>query len=168
MNYDKLTPKQKAFADEYLIDFNGKRAAITAGYSKKTAETQASRMLRIVKVQKYISKKVKERSERINISAERVLEEFAKIAFGDMRGLYDKEGKLKQPHEWSDDQAAMVSGFDVSEIKVGDKVNTAMKKVKGNDKLRALEALGRNLKLFTDKQEVSGTISVNVNRKIVK
>ena len=50
----KLNPKQEAFCREYVIDSNGKQAAIRAGYSKKTAEVQASRMLSYVKVQEYI------------------------------------------------------------------------------------------------------------------
>ena len=46
----KLTPKQMRFVDEWLIDFNGKQAAIRAGYSAKTAEATAARLLRNVKV----------------------------------------------------------------------------------------------------------------------
>lgn len=38
----KLTPKQIRFVDEWLIDFNGKQAAIRAGYSAKTAEAAAA------------------------------------------------------------------------------------------------------------------------------
>lgn len=41
----KLTPKQEMFCTEYIIDFNGTQAAIRAGYSKKTANEQASRLL---------------------------------------------------------------------------------------------------------------------------
>ena len=51
-----LTPKQQRFVEEYLVDLNATQAAIRAGYSKKTAEFQASRLLRNVKVQKAISK----------------------------------------------------------------------------------------------------------------
>jgi len=40
-----LSPKQKAFVREYLIDGNGTQAAIRAGYSKKTAQEQSSRLL---------------------------------------------------------------------------------------------------------------------------
>lgn len=47
---DQLTPKQALFVSEYLADFNGKAAAIRAGYSPKTAEQQASRLLRHVQV----------------------------------------------------------------------------------------------------------------------
>lgn len=51
-----LTDKQKRFCDEYLIDLNATQAAIRAGYSPKTAEQTASRLLRNVKVQEYIAK----------------------------------------------------------------------------------------------------------------
>jgi phage terminase small subunit len=40
-----LTPKQQRFVAEYLVDLNGKQAAIRTGYSAKTAEQQASRLL---------------------------------------------------------------------------------------------------------------------------
>jgi phage terminase small subunit len=45
-----LTPKQARFVEEYIVDLNGKRAAIRAGYSPKTAEVQASRLLRYAQV----------------------------------------------------------------------------------------------------------------------
>lgn len=56
----KLTPKQMRFVDEWLIDFNGKQAAIRAGYSAKTAEATAARLLRNVKVQAEISRRQKD------------------------------------------------------------------------------------------------------------
>jgi len=37
MTKPKLTPKQKRFVEEYLIDLNATRAAKAAGYSEKTA-----------------------------------------------------------------------------------------------------------------------------------
>jgi len=42
----KLTNKQRAFIDEYLLDFNATRAARKAGYSEKTAYSIGSRLLR--------------------------------------------------------------------------------------------------------------------------
>ena len=35
-----LTPKQARFVEEYLIDLNGKQAAVRAGYAVKAAEVQ--------------------------------------------------------------------------------------------------------------------------------
>src|SRR5262249_53478937 len=46
----ELTPKQERFVQEYLVDLNATQAAIRAGYSKKTATEQASRLLTNVKV----------------------------------------------------------------------------------------------------------------------
>jgi phage terminase small subunit len=45
-----LTPKQRAFVDAYLIDSNGKKAAIAAGYSPGSAAVEASRLLKHAKV----------------------------------------------------------------------------------------------------------------------
>ncbi len=46
-----LTHKQLRFVDEYLVDGNGTRAALAAGYGRAAAHASASRTLRIVKVQ---------------------------------------------------------------------------------------------------------------------
>lgn len=52
----KLTPKQKRFCEEYLIDLNATQGAIRAGYSQKTAYSTGQRMLKNVEVQNYIQK----------------------------------------------------------------------------------------------------------------
>lgn len=52
-----LNPKQIIFVQEFLKSGNGKRAAIVAGYSENSAESQASRMLRNAKVKQYLDKK---------------------------------------------------------------------------------------------------------------
>jgi len=49
-----LSEKQKRFCEEYTVDFNGLQAAIRAGYSEKTANQQASRLLTKVNIQQYI------------------------------------------------------------------------------------------------------------------
>ena len=69
---DDLSDKQLRFVMEYLTDSNGKQAAIRAGYSPKTAEVQASRLLSNAKVraavaegQKYFQEKTETESEWI-------------------------------------------------------------------------------------------------------
>ena len=52
-----LNPKQLIFVQEYMKNGNGKHAAIAAGYSERSAESQASRMLRDAKVKQYLNKK---------------------------------------------------------------------------------------------------------------
>lgn len=53
---DDLSPKQILFVHEYIKSGNGKLSAIKAGYSEKTAESQASRLLRNAKVQQFLNK----------------------------------------------------------------------------------------------------------------
>src|SRR5215210_4507441 len=86
--YDmSLTDKQARFAEEYLLDLNGKQAAIRAGYSEDTAEQQAARLLRNVKVAAAIAAGQAARSERTQVTADRVLRELADLAFFDPADL---------------------------------------------------------------------------------
>ncbi len=84
--------KQEIFVDEYMKDFNGTRAAISAGYSAipQTAAVQASRLLRNAKVQKAIDHKKGERSQRLELSTDKIVEEMAQIGFCESWSLNDK------------------------------------------------------------------------------
>src|SRR5271168_284940 len=72
-----LTPKRARFVEEYLVDVNGKAAAIRAGYSPKNAEVQASRLLSYVKVRVALQDAMQARSKRTQVTADRVIAEYA-------------------------------------------------------------------------------------------
>lgn len=76
--------RQKAFAEEYIVDFNATQAAIRAGYSKKTAYSQGQRLLKNVEVQKRVTEAIQDRIRRTHITQDRVVLELAAIAFADM------------------------------------------------------------------------------------
>ena len=69
-----LTPKQQAFVDEYLIDRNGTQAAIRCGYSSRTANEQASRLLANVKIQGAVAQGILAARQRAEITADTVLQ----------------------------------------------------------------------------------------------
>ena len=73
MAKDKAPDRQAQFAQEYVVDFNGKQAAIRSGYSKKTAESQASRLLRNVKVRSEIERLLEDPVGKRNETRERIL-----------------------------------------------------------------------------------------------
>ncbi|OOF68490.1 terminase [Rodentibacter pneumotropicus] len=75
----KLTDKQKRFVEEYLIDLNGKQAAIRTGYSESTAEQQASRLLSYVKVQEAIQIAQNNRSARVQVTQDDVLRDLLEV-----------------------------------------------------------------------------------------
>lgn len=83
----ELTAKQARFVDEYLIDLNATQAAIRAGYSSGSAEVEGSRLLRNAKVAALVSSRQAERTERTEITQDRVLEELWAIATADPNEL---------------------------------------------------------------------------------
>jgi phage terminase small subunit len=155
-----LTKKQEVFVAEYLTDFNGTRSAIAAGYSEKGAEVTASQLLRNPKVKEQIERKSQKRLDKLDITAEKVLQEIAKLAFFDPRKLFNNDGSAKQIGELDDVTAAALAGVEIFEEFEGRGEERTMtgytKKFKLADKGQNLERLGKHLKLFTDKIEHTG------------
>jgi len=148
-----LTPKQLRFVLEYLKDNNGKQAAIRAAYSEKTAESQASRLLSNAKVKEEIGKRMGKLVNRLEISAERVLKERARLAFFDPRSLFHADGTPKTIQELDDDTAAAVAGLDVDTTTSGRgdrKEISRVLKYKLADKNASLTALEKHLGLYKD------------------
>jgi phage terminase small subunit len=116
-----LTAKQRAFVAEYLVDLNATQAAVRAGYSARTAVSIGYENLRKPQIVSVIQAAQQARSQRTEITADRVLLELGRIAFFDIRKLYDANGNLRRPHELDDDAAAVLAGIDMSTAKVFDK-----------------------------------------------
>lgn len=86
-----LTPRRLRFVDEYLIDLDARAAARRAGFSPKT-RSYPTKLMRDPDVARAIGKAMTERAERTGITRERVLAEYAKIAFIDLSDLADWDG----------------------------------------------------------------------------
>jgi phage terminase small subunit len=158
MSLPKLTAKQAAFVQEYLIDLNATGAARRAGYSAKTANEQGARLLTNVSVYSHIQAAMKEREKRTHITQDRVLQELARLAFSDLRKAFNDDGTLKKPHDWDDDTAAAMAGVDTSTTAIGgaeDPATLTTKKVKVFDKSTALTLAMRHLGMLNDKLELT-------------
>ena len=144
-----LTPKQKRFVAEYLIDLNATAAARRAGYSAKTADRIGPELLGKTCVSEAIQQAIQEREKRTEITQDMVLRETAKLAFFDIRKMFDKNGKPLDISKLDDDTAAALVGLDVQDIADpdGDYVGY-VKKYKMADKIRALELLGKHTGAF--------------------
>jgi hypothetical protein len=72
-----LTNRQKAFAREYLVDFNATAAYKRAGYKAKghSAEAAGQRLLRNVEVKAMIEEQIQDRADRTEITADLVIQE---------------------------------------------------------------------------------------------
>lgn len=166
----KLSPRQDRFVAEYLIDLNATQAAIRAGYSKKTAQEQGSRLLSNAMVAEAIQRRQSRIAAKLEITQESVVAELAKIAFADIRkavrwgrspidatsenaspnglGIYPVE--LVPSEEIDDATAAAVSEVSLTQTGV---------KIKMHDKKSALVDLGKHLGMFKEQVEHSGSVT---------
>lgn len=149
-----LTEKQKRFIEEYLIDLNATQSAIRAGYSTKTAEQIGFQLLNKTSVSEEIKKQMAERSKRTGISADRVLNELAKIAFANAKDVINFEDASVRG-DANEDDLACIQSVKVKK-QVSDKGVTEERLVTMYDKKSALEQLGKHLGMWKDKVEVSG------------
>ena len=85
--YAALTPKKRVFVDEYIIDFQLKRAMKAAGYTTRSDGRggTASEVLRSTRVQRAIRARLRERADRLQLSGDRVVLELMRIACYDIR-----------------------------------------------------------------------------------
>ena len=156
----QLSEQRQRFVDEYLIDLNGTQAAIRAGYSVKTAQEQASRLLSNVMVQQAIAKRMAERSKRTGINQDRVVLELAKIAFVKMTDIVDDHGRIKGTA--TDDDLACIESikYKESDNEFGGSVE---REVKIGSKLKALELLGKHLGMWNDKVDLNITTPIVIS-----
>lgn len=170
---NELTPKQRAFVREYLVDLNATQAAIRAGYAESGASVEGSRLLANAKVASAVESAMALRAVRTEITADRVLTELAKIGFSDIRkavkwhsALITEEDnpdggdiaviktvvtntvQMVASDEIDDDTAACIS--EVSQTATGGV------KIKLHDKRAALVDIGRHLGMFKERVEHTG------------
>ncbi len=152
-----MREKHRRFVEEYLVDLNGRQAAVRAGYAPSSAKNRAHQLLRTPEVKAAVAEGMRERSRRTGITADKVLNEYARLAFSDLRQVTDWGPEGVQPKAAKDlhpDQARAIA--EVTETK--NKTGGGLVRVKMHDKKAALDALARHLGLFTDKSaEGDGT-----------
>ena len=151
----KLTAKQEAFINEYLIDLNATQAAIRAGYSKKTANRIATENLSKPVLAAAIAQAKLKRAKRTQIDADWLLKRLSIEAEADIADLYDENNKLRPIRDWPLIwRQGLVSG--VKTQMVSDKISVVTIKV--SDRVRRLELLGKHISVgaFRDNIGLTG------------
>lgn len=148
----KLTPKQKLFCKYYLISLNATDAAIKAGYSKKTADVIGAENLAKPNIKTYLAEQMKKREEKLEITADKVIAEIAKLAFANTTDILEITDHGVVIKDLKDIDTTCISSAEEVFDKDGMRVGV---KVKLHDKTKNLELLGRHLGLFKDKVEHS-------------
>ncbi|MBF1170760.1 MAG: terminase small subunit [[Eubacterium] sulci] len=138
---DKLTLKQKRFADEYIISGNATQSAIKAGYSKKTAGVIAVENLEKPNIKAYIGERLKELDDKAIAKQEEVLQYLTAV----MRGQ-------------SKSAVVVIEGLGegLSEARLINKTPDE------KDRIKAAELLGKRYGAFTEKVDISGDMSLSI------
>lgn len=135
----ELNDRQKRFCEEYLIDFNGTQAAIRAGYSVKTANEQAARLLANVSISEHINSLKNKLSEQTGITAQWVINRFVEISDRCMQAV---------PVMIRNDEGAMVESGEY--------------KFDSNGANKATEMIGKHIGFFeADNGQKIVTININ-------
>jgi len=144
----QLSPRRKRFVEEYLIDLNATQAAIRAGYSPGSARKRGPVLLADRSVRQAVDAAIVRRSRRTRISQDKVLREYARLAFSDLRQVarWGPDGLCVLPSSaLDDDSAAALAEVHETRTSAGGTV-----RVKLHEKKGALDALARHLGLFDE------------------
>lgn len=182
MTRPRLTKKQQMFVEEYLIDLNATQAAIRAGYSERSARKIGHQNLSKPNIAEAIREHMEKRSERVEVTADMVLDQLAKIAFHDVKdvlswGMEESHagfeerwvnGKLEK-HEVKEMRMKVhmkdsneIDGTIIQEVSEADRGGAVTHSVKLNDRMKALELIGKHLGMFKDKDDLNVNVGVQI------
>lgn len=154
---EPLTDRQQRFCEEYLVDLNATQAAIRTGYSEKTARQQGERLLSNADIQAQIQKLQAERSNRTQITADRVLAELALIGFSNVNHYSaDDAGRIVLLEGAPEEAVRAVSSVKITSRTSSRGETETKTEIKLWDKVSALDKIGRHLGMFKDKVELTG------------
>jgi phage terminase small subunit len=163
----ELTEQQKKFCREYMKDFNGRQAAIRAGYSAKSANEQGSRLLTNINVQKFLETLKNKAAEKDEGLADEIVAELKKIGFSDIKKFLDAGNTIKDISKLPSELTTCVESVKKTETEFGDE-NTGGSKTsvqfKLHSKLDALEKLAKYVGLYeADNKQRGAIITVEID-----
>ena len=127
-----LSAKQERFCREYILDYNGTQAAKRAGYSEKSAYSQAGRLLKNAEILARVRELQHEQVERLSVSADYVVLK-----------LMENREKCMEPVPVLDSNGNQTGEYTFD----------------SKGALRALELLGRHLGMFDDRLKITAKMN---------
>ena len=168
----KLTDKQERFCYEYCVDFNATQAAIRAGYSEKTAGSIGGENLKKPEIEMRIKEMQNNLSSTAGISALKIINEHAKIAFSGISKLKDGWMTLKDFESLTEDEKACIQEVQTKETKRSDGGDGVILeqwvKIKLFDKQKSLDSISNILGFNAAiKQEIKTDIEAKIPKAIL-
>ncbi len=158
-----LNPKQERFVLEYLKDLNATQAAIRAGYAAGSAQVTGSRLLSNAMVSEAIAAKQAKTLNKLEVTAERIILERARLAFFDPRKLLDDDGRPIPLSQLDDDTAAAIAGVKIVTQGNQDVGLAEITEFKLADKNASLTALEKINGMYSSGDEPAGVLNIHVH-----
>lgn len=159
-----LSPQQMRFVEEMILDSSSYTAAAKrAGYSPKTAKSQAGELMANPKIKKAIDAANEEAIKRLGITKERILQELWLIARANPQDAIQTDEDGNQTIDLRSLTRDSSAGSEVIiSTTSGDKKlkNVTVKTPKQSDRIAALTKIGQHLGMFTEKVEITNKLSL--------
>lgn len=139
----KLRIQWKKFADEYIKTGNATQSAINAGYSKKYANTNASKLLQNTTIKAYIDERMKELDEEAIADQKEILKGLTRQARRE-----EKEYQVVVIQKTRYDDNGNFLGMEQTP-------QTVEIPTQNKDSIKAWELLGKRYQLWTDKVDMT-------------
>lgn len=161
--YFMLNDKQERFCDEYVVDLNGRQAAIRAGYSTNTAKETAYELLQKPDIKERIAELQAEITERNKLKADQVINELRSLAFWDIGDFLNTGNTIKDISTLDKQTRRPVISVKTKtdHFEGGSSTTTELKLA---DKRAALVDLGRHLGIFKEDNSQK-VVKIRVTRK---
>lgn len=142
-----MNARQQRFIDAFVATGNASEAARQAGYSSKAPGQIGEKLLKIPEIAAAIAARQAELAQGMQITAERVLRERARLAFMDPGKLFDTEGNPRPITDLDDDARACIAAIEVVERPGPGGMVRTITKYRLHDKAASLTALEKRLGL---------------------
>ena len=152
----RLNPREEMFILEYCLDWDHHRAALAAGYPTKHHGT---RLLKIRRIWEAIEGEREARRERLRVDADRITEEFAKVAYANARDYVPQTGGQLDVKRLNVDQTAAIQDIDLEDV-INPRTGATHRRMhlKLYNKVDALNSLAKSVGMLTERHVIEGTI----------
>lgn len=158
----KLTSKQRLFVEEYLVDLNATQAYLRAGYkvSEKVAQANSARVLSNAMVSAAVKDGIEKKLLKIEVTTEKIIQQISIIANGSLSYFLKIDRATGTAtidlSRANNEQLQCIAEYQYEEVieRTGSGTQRVRKvRIKLCDNLRALEMIGKYLKLFSDNHQ---------------
>lgn len=173
MGHNRLTQRQENFCIHFAETGNAtdsyRKSYDVAHWKEESVQRKGHAMLQNVKVQTRIDQlRERNRSQiatQYALDRDKTIQEYIRLAFADIRNIFDEDGRLKDIHDLDDDTAAAVAAVEVVSSMDGGEL-TYTHKIKLIDKRGPLQDIAKMLGLFEQDNAQRNKSENNLNLQV--